>query len=238
MTTVADVGDAVELIFITVPGATVSLTWLTPPPNQVPVLDGVNVPESPVNSGQFPYTFNLTEPAGMWTAEFTASGTTTVVEPYYVRVTSLTGPPPFAAVGDVRNQFGDMTTTQQSLAAWLIRAASAMLRSRVPLIDQQIAQGLVTQEMAALVVTNMVLRVMRNPNGLRSETTGPFSRTYDTTAAAGLLVITDYDLAAITPIEVVPDGIGALGIGTIRVVPGLAPPLNYRRLGGGRHGWR
>jgi hypothetical protein len=230
MTTVADVGDAIELIFTTVPGATVTMSWLNPA--QVPVLDGVNVPENPPVSGKFPYTFPLTAPDGVWTAQFAASGTTTVVERYYVRVMSLTGPPPFAAVGDVQAQLGTMTAAQQSLAAWLIRAASAMLRGRLPLIDQQIAAGLVSREMAALVVSNMVLRVMRNPNGLRAETTGPFSRTYDTTTAAGLLVLTDYDLATVTPAEVVPDGLAALGIGTIRVTPGLMPTVHRHRWGG------
>ncbi len=232
MTTVADVGDAIELIFITVPGATVHLTWLSP--EQVPILDGVPVAENPANSGNFPWTFTLTS-AGMWTAQFTASGTTTVVERYYVRATALSGPPPFAAVGDVRAQLGDMTSAQESLAAWLIRAASTMLRSNLPQIDSQIAAGLVSPDMAALVVTNMVLRVMRNPNGLRAETTGPFSRTYDTTVAAGLLVLTDYDLSMVTPAEPTPDGLASLGIGTIRVTPGLAPTPRWRRYRGGPH---
>jgi len=231
LTAVAYVGSAVELIFNTVPGATVTMSWLDP--YEFPVLDTVPVDEEPDASGKYPYTFSLTGP-GMWTAQFNASGTTTVVERYYVRGIVPSGPPPFAAVGDVRAQYGDMTAAQESAAAWLIRAASNMIRARVPQIDAQIAAGTVGAEMAALVVANMVLRVMRNPNGLRSETTGPFSRAYDTTTAAGLLVLTDYDLATITPAEQIPDGITALGIGTIRVLPGLAPTVHHRHWG--RHG--
>ena len=53
-------------------------------------------------------------------------------------------------------------------------------------LDADITAGLLDPELAALTVANMVLRVLRNPSGLRAETTGPFSRTYDTTAAAGL----------------------------------------------------
>lgn len=229
MTAVAYVGSAVELIFNTVPGATVSMSWLDP--YQVPVLDNIDVDENPDGSGKYPYTFTLTAP-DMWTAQFTASGTTTIVERYYVRAIVPSGPPPFAAVGDVRAQYGDMTPAQESLAAWLIRAASNMIRSRVPLIDQQITAGLVSAEMAALTVANMVLRVMRNPDGLRSEATGPFSRAWDTTAGAGLLVLTDYDLAAIEPVVQVPEGLGALGVGTIRVTPGLAPTVHHHRRGG------
>lgn len=230
MTTVADVGDAVQIIFVTVPGATVTLTWLSP--DQSAILDTVPVTENPASSGQYPYTFTLDAP-GVWTAEFRASGTTTVVERYYVRATTLTGPPPFAAVGDVRAQYGSMSTAEESLAAWLLRAASNMIRARRPTIDQQIAAGQVTQDMAALAVTNMVLRVLRNPGGLRSETVGPFSRAYDTTVAAGLLVFTDDEESLLAPIGT---QVRAAAIGQIQPRAALAiAPINRR--GGWPDGW-
>jgi hypothetical protein len=196
MTNVADVGDAVELVFTTVPAAAVTVTLFNP--DQSPVADAVDVGESPANSGQYPYVFVVTG-AGVWTVEFRASGTTSAVERYYVRATSLTGPPPFAAIGDVAAQYGSMTPAEESLAGWLLRAASNMVRARQPTIDQQIASGAVSGDMAALAVTNMVLRVLRNPGGLRSETVGPFSRAYDTTVAAGLLVLTDDEVGLISP---------------------------------------
>lgn len=230
MSTVADVGDAIELIFITVPGATVHLDWLDP--DQATVLDNVTATENPAGSGQYPYTFILTAP-GVWTAEFRGTGTTTVVERYYVRATSLGGPPPFAAVGDVAAQFGSMTPAEESLAGWLLRAASNMIRSRRPTIDQQIADGLVSQDMAALAVTNMVLRVLRNPGGLRSETVGPFSRSYDTTVAAGLLVITDGEWSLLEPAgsDYPPVKVGNI---TPRAALAIAP---IHRRGGWPDGW-
>lgn len=230
MTTVADVGDAIELIFTTVPGATVTLTWINP--DQEEVLQDVSVAEDPAASGRYPYTFVLDSP-GVWTAEFRASVTTTVVERYYVRATSLTGPPPFAAVGDVAAQFGTMSTAEQSLAGWLLRAASNMIRSRRPVIDQQIRDGLISQDMAALAVTNMVLRVMRNPGGLRSETVGPFSRSYDTTVAAGLLVITDDEWALLEPAG---NNFPPTRVATITPKAALAIAPIYRR-GGWPDGW-
>lgn len=196
MTNVADVGDAVELVFTTVPAATVTVTLLDP--DQVPAGDDVEVAETPTGSGQYPYTFVVTAP-GVWTVEFRAAGTTAAVERYYVRATLLAGPPPFAAIGDVAAQYGTMTPAEESLAGWLLRAASNMVRARQPNIDQQIAAGTVSGDMAALAVTNTVLRVLRNPGGLRSETVGPFSRSYDTTVAAGLLVLTDDEMALLSP---------------------------------------
>jgi hypothetical protein len=230
MSAVVDVGDALELTFTTVPGALVTVSWLDP--DQVAVINAETVAESPDGSGQFPKTFVVSS-SGVWTAEFRASGTTSAVERYYVRATALSGPPPFAAVGDVAAQYGSMTPAEESLAGWLLRAASNMVRARRPTIDQQIAAGTVSQDMAALAVTNMVLRVLRNPNGLRSETVGPFSRSYDTSVAAGLLVFTDAEDQLIAPAgeELTRTVIGQM---TPRAALAIAP---IHRRGGWPDGW-
>lgn len=239
MTAVVDLGEAIELTFTTVPGADVIVNWLDP--YQTPVLDSEPVTETPGASGQFPVTLIPSGAAGMWTAQFIASGTTSAIEAYYVRARSLIGPLPLAAVGDVADQFGTLTPAQEGLTAHLVRAGSTLLRLRAKQagidIDADLASGALDPEAAALAVTNMVLRVLRNPNGLRSETTGPFSRTYDTTVAAGLLVVSDYDLSIVTPAPVVGENIAALGIGTIRIVPGMAPPVRHTRWRRGPHGW-
>ncbi len=237
MSGVVDVGEALELTFSGSPGATVTFSWLDP--DQATVISEQVVPESSSTAGAYPQVMVPTVP-GMWTAIFQGPGQP---ERYYVRARSLTGPPPLAAVGDVSDQYGTLTIAQEGLTAHLVRAGSALLRLRARQIgldiDAELVAGTLDAETAALTVANMVLRVLRNPNGLRSETTGPFSRTYDTTAAAGLLVVTDYDLAAVTPApDASADGIGVLGIGTIRVVPGMAPPRGWRRTPrGGWHGW-
>lgn len=230
MSAVVDVGDAIELTFSTVPGATVIVSWLNP--EQVAVLDALPVSEAPAGSGKFPKTFVVTA-SGVWTAQFTASVTTAAVERYYVRASSVTGPPPFAAIGDVGSQYGSMTLAEESLTGWLIRAASNMIRSRKPLLDAQIASGLVSGEMAALAVTNMVLRVLRNPSGLRSETVGPFSRAYDTTVAAGLLVFSDDEDDLVSPSG---ESTPAAAIGEFRPRAGLAIAPIHRR-GGWPDGW-
>lgn len=230
MSAVVDVGDAIEVTFTTVPGATVVVSWFNP--NQVAVIDSVAVTESPAASGKFPYTFLPSSP-GMWTAQFTASVTTSAVERYYVRASSVTGPPPFAAIGDIASQYGSMTPAEESLTGWLIRAASNMIRSRKPLLDAQIASGLVSGEMPALAVTNMVLRVLRNPSGLRSETVGPFSRAYDTSVAAGLLVFTDDEDDLVSPSG---ESTPVSALGQFRPCAGLAIAPIHRR-GGWPDGW-
>ncbi len=237
MSGVVDVGEALELTFSGSPGAQVLVSWLDP--DQNPVIDNEVVLESSTTPGDYPQVFVPTS-AGMWTALFNGPGQP---EKYYIRARALTGPLPLAAVGDVADQYGTLTVAQEGLTLHLVRAGSALLRLRAAQaglnVDAELAAGTLDPETVALTVANMVLRVLRNPNGLRAETVGPFSRTYDTTAAAGLLVVTDYDLEAVTPAPATPaDGLAGLGIGTIRVTPGMAPPRGYRPLPrGGMYGW-
>lgn len=216
MSTVSDVGDAVELTFHSRPNAAVAVTLINP--DQEETVTGELVPEDPPGSGIFPYTFIVATP-GIWTAQFVAAGNTAAIERYYIRATPLTGPPPLAVVGDVSAQYGTMGLAEESLTGWLLRNASNMLRGQRPLIDQQIREGKVSRDMAALAVTNMVLRVLRNPNGLRSETVGPFSRSWDTTTAAGLLVVTNDELGLIEPVGSAQAG---RAVGSFRPSAGLA----------------
>lgn len=225
MSAVVDVGDAFELTFSSVANATVSVTWLNP--GGATVIEAQTVDESTPGSGLYPVTL-VTTAAGMWQAIFTASGAVTAVESYYVRARDVVGPAPLAAIGDITGQFGQLTPAQEGIASFLIRAASAMIRHAYPYVDVQLHAGRLNPDLVALAVANMVLRVLRNPNGLKAETVGPFSRTYDTGTAAGLLTITAGDASILTPAPVTATtGLG--GIGTIRVTPGLMPPRRYPR---------
>lgn len=229
MSTVADVGDAVELTFHTATGANVLVTVFDPDMNAV--VESEPVVENPAGSGEFAYTFLITA-AGIWTAQFAGSGAATNVERYYVRAVDFTGPPPLAVIGDVAGQFGTLTRAQESLTGWLLRAASKMVRARYPRLSAQLAAGQLDPDVVALAVTNMVLRVLRNPGGLRSETVGPFSRSWDTTVAAGLLAITADEEAMFTPRFAVPATVNP--VGTILLRPGLAPsPKGLSRRGWG-----
>jgi hypothetical protein len=200
------------------------MTWLDP--DQVTVINAEPVTETPTGTGKFPATM-LPNRAGVWTALFTASGAAIAVERYYVRAVSAAGPPPLAAVGDVAAQAGTLTPAQEGLTSWLLRAASKMVRSQFPLIDAHLVAGTLDPDVVALGVANMVLRVLRNPGGLRAETVGPFSRTYDVGDAAGLLAISAQETKMFTP--------AAAGrpapIGTIRLKAGLIPDCGDGHVG-------
>lgn len=221
-----DVGDTVDITYNGATGSTVRVDWLDP--DQQTVLADVAVTEQPTGSGKYPWAVMPAGP-GTWTAVFRETVADVQIERFYVRAALPTGPAPLAVADDVREQFGTLTVAQQALTSALLRAASKLIRSRHPLIDQLIRDGALDPDVVALGVTNMILRVLRNPGGLRSETIGPFSRTYDTTSAAGLLVITDAEDAMFTP-PATQEG-AVLNVGTIRVRAGLHGSM------WGRCGW-
>lgn len=210
-----DVGDAFELTFTTTPGATVVVAWIDP--DGTVVFDNQAVAEATANPGDFPYTFLPTRD-GVWEARFTASGAATAVERYWVRAEPVTGPPPLATIGEVGELFGTLIPAQEVLTKGLLRRASAMVRSRWPDLQARIAAGTIDPQAPIMAVINMVLRVLRNPGGLKAETTGPFSRTYDTSTAAGLLVISETETELMAP----PAESGqASPVGTIIAQPSL-----------------
>ena len=224
--TVVDVGDAFTVTYTSVPGAVVTVDWLDP--DLQPVLDQQIVPPSSSAPEKYPQQFVGTRP-GMWTARFFDAGAT---EDYFVRVTSTVGlPPPLAAIGDVEVRYGELDDEQHDLTAYLLKAASAKVRQRFPLLGEQLSAGRLDLNVVAETVAGMVLRVLWNPEGLRSETTGPFSRTYDTSAAAGMLVITNDDAQAFVPPDAVAGRRRYPVAGTIRVLPGLAPPVRRSSYG-------
>ncbi len=222
----SDVGDAIELTYATAPNATVTMSWINRATNVV-VFDSVSVEEQLGSQGEptglFPVTVVGTEP-GLWEARFTSSGTATNVESFFERFVVSSSPAPLATLTEYQDLYGDLSAARQSTARALLLRASALVRAAFPKVDERLASGAASAEVASMVVINMVAQVMRNPGGLRSETTGPFSRAYDPEAASGLLQITDTDRSLLAD-----GGLGAVTggkgkIGTARVGANMAPP--------------
>lgn len=216
-----DVGDAIELTYTTAPNASVTMSWIHLP-TAVVLQEDVSLDElviEDVHTGQFPVTL-IGPMAGMYEAVFTASGAATNTESYYERFDAVGGAPPLATLGEYTDLYGSLGAARAATARALLKRASQLVRDTYPGIDERITAGTVPADSAGLAVLNMVARVMRNPGGLRSETTGPFSRAYDPDAASGMLQITAGDVALLVP----PAPGGARHrIGTARVTGGLIP---------------
>jgi len=222
---VSDVGDAIELTYTTATGADVVMSWIHTPTGAVLQSD-VPVPETPSASGLYPITL-VGSLAGVYEAVFSASGTATSKESYFERFDPISAVPPLATLGEYTELYGNLSAARASTARALLKRASQLVRDSYPGIDERIVAGTVPGDSAGLAVLNMVARVMRNPGGLRSETTGPFSRAYDPDAASGMLQIISADAGLLLP--PVDTSRGARGkIGTARVTGGFVPSTHRR----------
>lgn len=223
-----DVGDAIELTYTTAPNATVVMSWIHLPTGTVerdsePVAETVT--GAGVHTGEYPITLIGTA-AGMYEAVFTASGTATNTESYYERFDAVGGPPPLATLGEYTDLYGALSATRSATARALLKRASRLVRDTYPGIDERITAGTIAADSVGLAVINMTARVMRNPSGLRAETTGPFSRSYDPESASGMLQITDAETGLLAAAAVTRGARGKMG--TARVTGGMVPKTHRR----------
>lgn len=134
---------------------------------------------------------------------------------------------------DVADLWRPLTPAEQPRVASLIAKASALLRQKVPWVDERIARFAVNPDdpggldpvTVATVVATVVKRFLVNPDGATntSETTGPYSRSQGFALRGdkdvrGELVITDSDIAALTPAVASP-----ARLGVIKAKAGLGP---------------
>lgn len=225
----SEVGDAVELTYTTAPSATVTLTWInrdteTTLYDELPVAETLT--ESGVHTGQYPVVLTGPTP-GFWEARFRSTGTATTVESYFERFEVLNQDPPLATLTEYQSLYGALSVSRQATARALLRRASKLLRDTYPKLSERLANGTASRDTVGLVVMNMTAQVMRNPAGLRSETTGPFSRAYDVDAASGMLKISDSDRDLLAEAGVSTGAGSRRGkIGTARVTGGMVPPAH------------
>lgn len=124
----------------------------------------------------------------------------------------------FATLNDVEEIIGPIHSDEVDKVGGLLRRASTMIRSQVVNIDLRIAQGKLDAQTVADIATDMVIRVLRNEEGVKQETIGPTAVTYDPTVASGRLFIAPDELFTLTPASAV-----RASVGTINTVPSLAP---------------
>lgn len=104
---------------------------------------------------------------------------------------------------DVEDRWRPLAESEVVQVSVLIADAWAILQTQVPTLAARITAGTVDQGVVRFVVTSMVLRVMRNPEGYRSttRTIDDFTESFvrDNTLAAGSLYATPEELALLRP---------------------------------------
>ncbi|WGH92096.1 Gp19/Gp15/Gp42 family protein [Auritidibacter ignavus] len=94
-----------------------------------------------------------------------------------------------------------MIITDEELPAveMLIQRAEAKLIARVPRLVQRVESGVLPESTVQTVVEDMVLRAVRNPEGVASESVGGVSTSYRRSAASGVVEVLKEDLVDLMP---------------------------------------
>jgi hypothetical protein len=121
-----------------------------------------------------------------------------------------------AVISDVETLFRPLADDELALGDRLIRMASARLRAKVANLDLRIATGDLDPLTVTDVVASMVVRVLRNPEGVTQETIGPMGATFSAQVAPGFLMVTPDELELLVPIKAV-----RAAVGTIKVDHGM-----------------
>jgi hypothetical protein len=107
---------------------------------------------------------------------------------------------------DVAARWRVLTSDEAAVATVKIADAIALLNSRFPTLDAAVPDT-VPDEIIVPIVVDMVLRVLKNPEGLRSENLGQYAYVRDNTLSSGALYVSLEEAATIA---------GALSVSTGR----------------------
>jgi hypothetical protein len=132
----------------------------------------------------------------------------------------------YATVEDVRKRMKrPLTPEEEALATQLLDDAETRIRVRVRDLDTRAADPEYLK-LVVLVEANAVLRVLRNPEGYRSEADGDYSYSRLVQVASGLLEILDDDWLLLGVRR------GAFTVAPVIGTPRCGLMRPHRRLGG------
>jgi hypothetical protein len=125
----------------------------------------------------------------------------------------------YAEQPDVEAFFRPLTDAEAATIDRKLAYASTLLDQAVPSLAGRLDRAEVSAELVRDVVANIVVRALRNPDGAKqkSQTIGPtsVSVTLDDRSGLGAIVVTDADIAALSPAR------RHGPVGTIRLATGL-----------------
>lgn len=95
---------------------------------------------------------------------------------------------------DVASRLGrELTPEETTQVATLLADAELLIRARIKNLDDLISTGALDRALVIMVEANSVMRVVRNPEGFKSEVDGNYSYEFASSVASGHLEILDYE---------------------------------------------
>lgn len=104
-----------------------------------------------------------------------------------------------AVISDIEDRFRPLTTAEAINAAAYLDDAWAMLLSRLPNLEANMTAGTVSTANVVRVLANMVIRILRNPDGKSEEQIDDYRYRRDALISSGALTVTADELADLTP---------------------------------------
>lgn len=96
----------------------------------------------------------------------------------------------YATPEDVEVRFmRPLDEDEKRVVAARLEDAELLLRSRIPDLDEKVTTGVLDQALVVMIEAEMVLRLIRNPDGLVQETDGSYSYSTSQRVASGLLEV-------------------------------------------------
>ena len=104
-----------------------------------------------------------------------------------------------ATVADIEVRWRPLTEADSTTASTLLGDAWWILVGRLPSLEGNMAAGTVATENVVRVLTAMVLRVLKNPEGKLEEQIDDYRYRRDSVVSSGTLQVTADELADLTP---------------------------------------
>lgn len=104
-----------------------------------------------------------------------------------------------ATTADVEARWRPLSDDEYTNAEAFLDDAWWLLLSKRPTLEDDLTAGTVTEGNVVRVVSAMVLRILKNPDGKSEESIDDYRYRRDALMASGLLTVTPDELADITP---------------------------------------
>lgn len=104
-----------------------------------------------------------------------------------------------ATLGDVEARWRPLTADEQITTQTLMDDTWAMLTGRLSALEANLTAGTVSPANVVRVVCAIVVRVLRNPEGLLEEQSDDYRYRRDQAVSTGQLFVTDQEIADLSP---------------------------------------
>lgn len=95
----------------------------------------------------------------------------------------------YASFEDVQNRWQEDLSDAQTVIETRLGDAELLIKSRIPDLDDKVTAGTPSEAVVVMVEAEMILRVIRNPEGYVQETDGGYSYMLNQRIASGGLEV-------------------------------------------------